>query len=144
MLTHYDPLARTQVNMMRALQTSQATLVKYLAELKGEGLITERAFGTAVVYEIHYETAVSRNLANKYKIFDLDLYAAAHRTDTHGWKAYVFNFGQVAYIFARHENGFSIGIPIYDKNIKELVEALSLGLDLEMIITALGQALSER
>lgn len=144
LLTHYDPLERTQVNMMRALQTSQATLVKYLAELKGEGLVTERPFGTAVVYEIHYDIGVSKGLAEKYKIFDLDLYAAAHRTDTQGWKAYVFNFGPMLYIFARHKDGFTIGIPIYDKDLKELVQAFSLGLNFEMIITALGQALKER
>jgi len=144
LLTHYDPLARTQVNMIRTLQTSQATLVKYLAELKGEGLITERVFGTSVVYEIHYDIATTRGLAEEYKIFDLDLYAAAHITDTRGWKAYVFNFGPITYISARHQNGFAIGIPIYDKDLKELIQAFSLGLNLEMIITALGQALSER
>jgi hypothetical protein len=144
LLTHYDPIERTQVNMMRALQTSQATLVKYLAELKGEGLVIERPFGTAVIYEIHYDIAVSRGLAERYKIFDLDVYAAAHRADTQGWKAYVFNFGPMLYIFARHKDGFTMGIPIYDKDLKELVQAFSLGLNFEMIITALGQALEGR
>jgi len=144
LLTHYDPIERTQINMTRALQTSQATLVKYLAELKGGGLVIERPFSTAVIYEIHYDIAVSRGLAERYKIFDLDVYAAAHRADTQGWKAYVFNFGPMLYIFARHKDGFTMGIPIYDKDLKELVQAFSLGLNFEMIITALGQAFKEK
>jgi len=143
LLTHYNPIERTQVNMMRALQTSQATLVKYLAELRGEGLVIERPFSTAVIYEIHYDIAVSKGLAERYKIFDLDLYAAAHTIDTQGWKAYVFNFGSMLYIFARHKDGFTIGIPIYDEDLKELVQAFSLGLNFEMIISALGHVLKE-
>jgi hypothetical protein len=141
LLTHYNSLERTQVNMIRALQISQATLVKYLAELKGEGLVTEKPFGTAVVYDIHYDIAVSRCLAEKYKIFDYELYAAARKTDTQGWKAWVFNFGIMLYIFARHKDGFTIGIPIYDKDLKELVKAFSIGLNFEAIVKALGQDL---
>jgi hypothetical protein len=144
LLTHYDPLERTQVNMIRALQTSQATLVKYLSELKGEGLVIERPFGTAVIYQIQYDIGVGKGIVEKYKIFDLDLYAKAHRTDTQGWKAYVFDFGPMVYIFARHKDGFTIGIPIFDKDLKELVQAFSLGLQFETIITALGQALQGR
>jgi len=140
LLTHNEPSERTQVNIMRTLGTSQATVVKYLAELKGQGLVIERPLGTAVVYEIQYDVAINQGLAEKYKIFDLDSYLAAHGQQNQEWKGKVFKFGGMVYIFARHINGFTIGIPIYDKEWRELVEAIALGLNLEGLLTEINRA----
>lgn len=122
---------------MSALGMSQATLVKYLAGLKGERLVVEKPFGTAVVYEIPYDIAIARGLADKYEIFDLDKYLAAkNQPSSREWTGKVFNFGYVVYIYATHKDGFKIGIPILDKDKKELVEAVALGLNIEAIFTA--------
>jgi hypothetical protein len=43
---------RTQKTLIRSLETSQTTLVRNLAELIGEGLLTESRFGTNTVYSI--------------------------------------------------------------------------------------------
>lgn len=145
LLTHHNPFQRTQVSIMRALGISQATLVRYLAELKGEGLVVEKPFGTAVVYEILYDVAVARRLVGKYEIFDLDKYLATkNQLGSQEWTGKVFNFGDMVYICARHKNGFTIGIPIYDKDWKELVEAVALGLNIEAFITAIVNYLQQR
>lgn len=139
LLTHSNSLQRTQINIMKALGMSQATLVKYLAELKGEGLIGEKPFGTAVVYEIPYDIAIARGLGAKYEIFDSEKFlAATNQQINQEWTGRVFKFGGVVYIHARHRDGFTIGIPIYDKDWKEVVQAVTLGLNLGAVITAIA------
>jgi len=140
LLLHQNPFHRTQVAIIRALEISQATLVKYLAELRGEGLVIERPFGTAVIYEILYDVAIARGFTEKYKIFDLD-HMTILGADNQGWSGKVYNFGELVYINARHKDGFALGIPIYDKDIRELIRAVTLGLNFGMIITAIGEAL---
>jgi len=135
LFTHHATLERTQVNIIRALSVSQATVVKHLAELKGQGLIIERAFGTAVVYDIQYDIVINQGIADKYKIFDLDSYLAAHGQRNNEWKGKVFKFGSMIYIYIRHVNGFTVGIPIYDKEWRELVEAFAMGLNFEGLIS---------
>jgi len=138
LLTHHDAFKRTQISIMRGLGVSQATLVKYLAELRGEGLVDEKSFGTAVVYEIPYDKAIARGLAGKYEIFDLDKYLMAKSQPINEeWKGKVFNFKDAVYIYARHKDGFTIGIPIYDKDWKELIQAVALGLNIEAFISAI-------
>jgi len=145
LLTHHNSFLRTQISIMRALGISQATLVKYLAELKGEGLVVEKPFGTAVVYEIPYDVAIARGLVGRYEIFDLDRYLAAkNQTSNQEWVGKVFNFGNAVYIYARHKDGFTIGIPIYDKDWKELVQAVALGLDIEAFITGIVNYFQQR
>jgi len=140
LLTHQNPFHRTQVAIMRALEISQATLVKYLAELRGEGLVIERPFGTAVIYEILYDVAIARGFAEKYKIFDLDNMAMLG-ADNQEWSGKVYNFSELVYISARHRNGFALGFPIYDKDVRELIQAVTLRLNLGIIIAAIGKAL---
>lgn len=131
--------------MMRALGMSQATLVKYLAELKGERLILEKPFGTAVVYEIPYDIAITRGLAEKYEIFDSDKFlAVTNQPSNQEWMGRVFNFGDVVYIYARHKSGSTIGVPIYDNDWKELIQAGALGLNLGAVITAIINYLQQR
>ena len=138
LLRHSNPFHRTQIEIMRNLGISQATLVRYLAELKGEGLILERPFGTAVIYEIQYEIAVARGLTEKFKIFDLNEYLKAkNQPINQEWVGKVFNFGDAVYIYARHQSGFTLGIPIYDKDWKELVQAVAMGLSVEAFFSAL-------
>jgi hypothetical protein len=145
LLTHRNPFQRIQISITRALGISQATLVRYLSELKGEGLVVEKPFGTAVVYEILYDVAVARGLVGKYEIFDLDKYLAAkNQLNNQEWIGRVFNFGDMVYIHARHNSGFTIGIPIYDKDWKELVQAVALGLNIEAFITAVGNYLQQK
>lgn len=145
LLTHHSPFQRTQINIMRALGLSQATLVKYLAELKGEGLIVQKPFGTAVIYEILYDVAIARKLGEKYEIFDVDKYLTAKsQLNNQEWTGKVFNFGDMVYIHARHKGGFAVGIPVYDKDWKELVEAVALGLNIEAFITAVVNYFSQR
>ncbi len=130
---------------MSALGMSQATLVKYLAGLKGERLVVEKPFGTAVVYEIPYDIAIASGLADKYEIFDLDKYLAAKsQPSSREWAGRVFNFVDVVYIHAIHKDGFKIGIPIRDKDKKELVEAVALGLNIEAIFTAIVNYFAQR
>jgi len=125
--------------MMRDLAISQATLVKYIAELQGEGLVVEKPFGTAVVYEILYDTAIARGLVDRFKIFDLDNYLAAKsQKGSQQWTGKVYNFGDVVYIHARHTNGFTVGIPVYDKDWKELVQAVALGLNVDAFFSAIA------
>lgn len=144
-LKHHNPFQRTQVSIMRALGISQATLVRYLAELKGEGLIVEKPFGTAVIYEILYDVAIVKGLVDKYMIFDLDKYLAVKdQLSNQEWSGKVFNLGDMVYIYIRHQNGFTVGIPIYDKDWKELIEAVSLGLNIEAIFTAIANYLQQR
>jgi len=145
LLTHHNPLERTQINIMRSLGLSQATLVKYLAELRGEGLVVERPFGTAVIYEILYDVAISKGLAEKHAIFDLNKYLTTKsQPSSQEWVGKVFNFGDVVYIYARHKNGFVIGIPIYDKDWKELVQAVALGLNIEAVFSAIINYFGQR
>lgn len=119
--------------------------MKYLAGLKGEGLVAEKPFGTAVVYEIPYDIARARGLADKYEIFDLDKYLTAkNQPSSQEWVGRVFNFGDVVYIYATHKSGFKIGIPIRDKDKKELVEAVALGLNIEAIFTAIVNYFAQR
>ena len=139
LLTHHSPIERTQINVMRALGISQATLAKYLAELRGEGLIAERPFGTAVIYEILYDVAIIKGIAEKFKIFDLDSYLAAHGQQNQEWKGAVFDFKGMVYIFVRHVSGSIIGIPIYDKEWKELVQVFALGLNLEALFADISR-----
>lgn len=130
---------------MNALGISQATLVKYLAEFKGEGLVLEKPFGTAIVYEIPYDRAIARGLADKYEIFDLDKYLATKsQPSSQEWVGRVFNFVDAVYIHATHKDGFKIGIPIRDKDRKELVEAVALGLNIEAIFTAIVNYFARR
>jgi len=144
LLTHH-PFQRTQISIMRDLGISQATLVRYLAELKGERLVVERPVGTAVVYEIPYDVAIVRGLAKKYEIFDLDQYlAATTQQNNQEWTGKVFNFGDVVYIYARHIGGSTIGIPVYDKDWKELVQAVALGLNIQAVITAIVNYFGQR
>jgi hypothetical protein len=146
LLTHQNPFQRTQISMMRELGLSQATLVRYLAELKGEGLVVERPFGSAVVYEISYDVAIARGLVKKYEtLFDLSQYlAATGQQNNQEWTGKVFKFGDDIYIYARHKNGFTIGIPIYDKDWKELVQAAALGLNIQAVITAIVSYFGQR
>lgn len=138
LLTHNNPFYRTQVSLMRALNMSQATLMRLLSEMRGEGLVVERPFGTAVVYEIPYDVAVARGLAKEYEIFDLEAYLAAHNQPSNGdWTRKVFNFGDVVYIYAKHRSGSIIGIPVDDKDWKELIRGVALGLHIETFITAI-------
>jgi len=123
---------------MRALNISQATLMRLLSEMKGEGLVVERPFGTAMVYEIPYDVAVERGLAKEFEVFDLEAYLTAHNQPNNGeWIRKVFNFGDVVYIYARHRSGWTIGIPVFDKSWKELIQGVALGLNIEAIITAI-------
>jgi len=145
LLTHHDPFQRTQISIMRALRMSQATLVRYLSELKGEGLVVERSFGTSVVYEIPYDIAIAKGIAEKYEIFDSDKFlVVTNQLNNQEWKGRVFNFGDVVYIYARHKDGFTIGIPIYDKDWKEIVQAVTLGLNLGAVITAIANYLQQK
>ena len=139
LLIHHDSLERTQINIMRALGISQATLVKYLAELRGEGLIVERPFGTAVIYEIQYDVAITKGMAKKFEIFDLDSYLAAHRQQNQEWKGMVFDFKGMVYIFVRHISGSIIGIPIYDTEWEELIRLITIGLNLEALLADIGR-----
>lgn len=142
LITHRNPFQRTQKSTMDALGISQATLVKYLAELKGEGLLLEKPFGTAVVYEIPYDMVITRGLAAKYEIFDSEKFLAlTNQSSNSEWTGRVFKFGDVVYIHARHRGGFTFGIPIHDKDWKELVEAVALGLNLGAVITAIANYL---
>jgi len=124
--------------MLRALGISQATLVKYLAELRGGGLIVQKPFGTAVVYEILYDVAIVRGLANKYEIFDLNRFLIANNQPQNPeWIGKVFNFRDMVYIYAKHKDGFTVGIPVYDNDWKGVVEAVALGLNIQAFINAM-------
>lgn len=145
LLTHHNPFQRTQISIMRDMGISQATLVKYLAELKGEGVIVEKPFGSAVVYEILYDVALTRGLVDKkYEIFNYDTFlAATNQPNTHEWIGKVFNFGDMVYIYARHKEGFLVGIPIYDKDWKELVQAVAHGLNIAAFISYVANSLGQ-
>ena len=142
LLTHHEALERTQVNIMRALGTSQATLAKHLAEFKGQGLILERAFGTAVVYDVQYSAVINQGMAKRYERFDLNQFLGAHGLQSQDWSGKVFVFGDMVYIFANHTSGFNIGIPMYGKERRERVEALTLGLNIEALIVNIIRALN--
>jgi hypothetical protein len=146
LLTHRNPLQRTQVNILRDLGMSQATLVKYLAELKGEGLVLEKPFGTAVVYEILYDVAITKGLVNKkYEIFDYNTFlAATNQPSNQEWTGKVFNFGDMVYIYAKHRDGFAIGVPIYDKDWKELIQGAARGLNVVAFIAAIVNYFGQR
>lgn len=141
LLINHNPLFRTQIYMMNALGISQATLVKYISELKGEGIVIEKPFGTAVIYEIPHDVAIARGLAEKYMIFDLEYLKKVKGYNANGWTGKVYNFNEVIFITARHESAFSITIPIYDKDLKELVKAAALGLNFGILINAIAELL---
>ena len=145
LLTHSNPFHRTQIGIMRALGISQATLAKYLAELKGEGLVLERPFGTAVIYEIQYEIAIARGLTERYKIFDLNEHLKAkNQPINQEWIGKVFNFGDAVYIYAKHQSGFALGIPVFDKDWKEIIQAVALGLNVEAFFSAFVNYLGQK
>jgi hypothetical protein len=138
LLTHSDPSCRTQGSIMRALNMSQATLMRLLSEMKGGGLLVEKPFGTAMVYELPYDVAVAKGLAREYEIFNVETFLAIHDQPNNGdWTRKVFNFGDVVYIYAQHRSGATLGIPVYDKNLKELIQGAALGLNIEAIIAAI-------
>lgn len=141
LLRNHNPLFRTQVSMMNALGMSQATIVRYISELKGEGIVTEKAFGTAVIYQILYDRAIARGLAEEYVIFDLEYLKKVKGHDINGWTGKVYNFNDEIFITAGHESGFSMTIPIHDKDLKELVKAASLGLNFGILISAIAEHL---
>jgi hypothetical protein len=135
LLNHPEPNDRTQIKIMTGAGASQATVVRYLAELIGQGLITERPFGTSMIYEVQFEKVISQGLVKSYEIFDLDNYFALHNQANQEWTGKVFKFGNMIYLYAHHVSGFNIGIPIYDKEWRELIEGFALGLNLEALFT---------
>lgn len=141
LLRNHNPLFRTQVSMMNALGMSQATIVRYISELKGEGTVIEKPFGTAVIYQILYDRAIARGLAEEYVIFDLEYLKRVKGHDMNGWTGKVYNFSDEIFITARHESGFSMTIPIYDRDLKEMVKAASLGLNFGILISAIADYL---
>ena len=133
---------RTQVALLNALGISQATLVRYISELKGEGIVIERPFGTSVIFEVAYDVAIARGYANKYLI--LDSTNLKHlNLGSKEWTVKVYNFRSVVYISARHKDGLSLGIPIYDNDLKELINAVSGGLNFVNLLSAIAKALEK-
>jgi len=139
LLNHPEPSERTQIRIMQGAGASQATVVRYLAELKGQGLVTERPFGTSMIYEVQFDKAIAQGLVDRYQIFNLDNYLAAHNQTNADWTGKVFKFGSMVYIYVHHTSGFNLGIPIYDKEWKELVEGFALGLNLEALFTGFSR-----
>jgi hypothetical protein len=139
LLINHNPLLRTQTMMMQTLGISQATLVRYISVLKGEGIVVEKPFCTAVIYEIPHDVAIAKGLAEKYMIFNLEHLKKIKGYNANGWTGKVYNFNEVIYITARHESGFSMTVPIYDKDLKELVKATALGLNLGILINAIAE-----
>jgi len=94
---------------------------------------------------LHEKASGGLTLAEKYEIFDSDKFlVVTNQLNNQEWKGRVFNFGDVVYIYARHKDGFTIGIPIYDKDWKELVQAVTLGLNLGAVITAIANYLQQK
>ena len=143
LLNHPEPSDRTQIRIMTGVGASQATIVRYLAELIGQGLIAARPFGTSMIYEVQFEKAIRQGLVpDTYKIFDLDSFLALNSQQNPEWTGKVFKFGNMIYIYVRHISGFEIGIPIHDKEWKELIEGLSLGLNLEALFAGFARFIS--
>lgn len=139
LLINHNPLLRTQTMMIQKLGISQATLVRYISVLEGEGAVVEKPFGTAVIYEILHDVAIAKGRAEKHMIFDLEHLKKIKGYNVKGWTGKVYNFNEVIYIAARHESGFSLAVPIYDKDLKELVKATALGLNLGILINAIAE-----
>lgn len=139
LLINHNPLLRTQTMMTQTLGISQATLVRYISVLKGEGIVVEKPFGTAVIYEMPHDVAIAKGLAEKYMIFNLEHLKKINGYNANGWTGKVYNFNEVIYITARHESGFSMMVPIYDRDLKELVKATALGLNLGILINTIAE-----
>jgi hypothetical protein len=139
LLINHNPLFRTQTMMIQTLGISQATLVRYISVLEGEGAVVEKPFGTAVIYEILHDVVIAKGLVEKYMIFNLEHLNKIKGHNVNGWRGKVYNFNEMIYITARHESGFSMTVPIYNKDLKELVKAAALGLNLGVLVNAIAE-----